>query len=690
MALTVFAESMGFFHKGSAGFGVAPLDVCLSPPPGPVAIPYTNVLYAKDLIKGSKTVRIDGEPTFLEDYSETSTSIGDEGGTLGGSVITGVILGKGYFMVWSMTVSIEGMGVARHGDMMGQNSASSPPSSVNAAAVNSPNPVPAPTPTPVAAQQAAQARVLQATGPGDSQPAPATPCDFETITISCKHSGSGSGKRGFGPFEFKFTGQVTDNLPRPAAGSRRQFQPNLQFVAGTTDDKAETLTIAIAGGPGYGCSRKHPRLEILNRSTGAREVHEGKTSHEFKAKCVLLPPPPHASMSPAAIIGYFWFPAGATTRYAIEVESCGVLANHGPGFRKLARAIDVFSSDKYKLKIEIPEHSNRTYSRTGTGARGIPIINHIPPAAPAPTEARTGHVESAAGSRWSTTRNYRATADRPDPIDRAITEVAASVTFERNDEDLKVSESLGKLVRAIAELENNIQSIMNFIQDLQPKIGWKFEFKISFFKGEMTLEWGAKEGPDHTVFQWWKFQPSLKLIELELEADFGIDLAVLGSYKITLVFFGKVTGELKLETSVEATPDRPSWELALGIEIAGELGIRLALGADWVTATGKLALAFPFEAKPEIDPQRGFGIPWKMEFKGLRAHVIGSIKFVGSFSKSFELMPARTLGEGRFPSDGRQPTGVPAPGGQAGSTPQSTPQTTSPTQPRTPPRGRGR
>ena len=30
------------------------------------------------------SVRIDGEPTFLEDYSETSTSIGDEGGTLAG------------------------------------------------------------------------------------------------------------------------------------------------------------------------------------------------------------------------------------------------------------------------------------------------------------------------------------------------------------------------------------------------------------------------------------------------------------------------------------------------------------------------------------------------------------------------------------------------------------------------------
>ncbi|MFV8755985.1 DUF4150 domain-containing protein [Nannocystaceae bacterium ST9] len=662
MALTVFAEKMGFFHKGSAGFGVAPLDVCLSPPPGPVPIPYTNVLYAKDLIKGSKSVRIDGEPTFLEDYSETSTSIGDEGGTLGGSVITGVILGKGYFMVWSMTVSIEGLGVCRHGDMMGQNSASSPPSSIDAAAVNKPVSVSAPVPTPVATQQAAQAKVLQATGPGDSKPAPQVPCDFEKIEIECKHTGTGEGKRGFGPFEFTYHGQIHDNLPRPKDPKKKAFTPNIQGIAGTRDDKAETFKIKLSGGPGYGCTKQHPRITITNRATGEREVHEGKTEAQFKAKCFPLPPPPHASMSPAAIIGYFWFPPGAVTRYVVEVESCGVLANHGPGFRKLARQIDVFSSDKYKLSIEIPTIIGRNYEKAGTGPRKFPLVEHMPKATP---------VEPGK-SRWNkeTDYNKELPANNPyhglKPIDRAIVEVVSTVKLERNSEDLKVTESLGKLVRAIAELENNIQSIMNFIKDLQPTVGWKFSFKIGFFKGEMTLEWGSKEGPDHTVFNWWKFTPSLTLLSLELEAEFGVDICVLRAFKVTLVFFGKVAGEVKLETSVEATHDRPTWELMIGAEISGELGIKLALGADWATATGKVAIAFPFEAKPEIDPQKGFGIPWKLESKGIKANIIGSIKFVGSFSKSVTLKEPSKLGEGRFPEGGKQPTGVPAPGGQVG------------------------
>lgn len=129
MSLTVYAEGMGFFHKGSNGKAVAPGDVCLTPPPppaGPVPVPYVNVISASDLTKGSKTVKIDGQPTALEDHSYVSTSTGDEPGTQGGNVITHKTKGKGYFEMWSMTVKVEGKGVCRHGDPVGQNCASMP------------------------------------------------------------------------------------------------------------------------------------------------------------------------------------------------------------------------------------------------------------------------------------------------------------------------------------------------------------------------------------------------------------------------------------------------------------------------------------------------------------------------------------------------------------------------------------
>jgi uncharacterized protein DUF4150 len=140
VSCTVFAEGMGFFHKGSGGKGVAPGDVCLSPPPppaGPLPAPYVNMLQASDLSKGSKSVKIQGEPTALEDASEISTSSGNEAGTQGGGVVTHKTKGKGSFKSWCFSVKVEGKGVACHGNMMIQNTASDPPNCVDAAAVTS-------------------------------------------------------------------------------------------------------------------------------------------------------------------------------------------------------------------------------------------------------------------------------------------------------------------------------------------------------------------------------------------------------------------------------------------------------------------------------------------------------------------------------------------------------------------------
>jgi uncharacterized Zn-binding protein involved in type VI secretion len=138
MGLTVFAENMGLFHKGSGGKSIAPADVCLTPPTppaGPLPIPYVNMLSASDLADGSSTVKIDGEPTALEDSSNVATSTGDEPGTQGGNVVTHQTKGKGYFTLWSFTVKVEGKGVCRNGDLMEQNCASKPPGCVSPAAI---------------------------------------------------------------------------------------------------------------------------------------------------------------------------------------------------------------------------------------------------------------------------------------------------------------------------------------------------------------------------------------------------------------------------------------------------------------------------------------------------------------------------------------------------------------------------
>ncbi len=138
MGNTVFADGMGLFHKGSGGKGVAPVDVCLTPPPppaGPLPVPYVNMLQASDLAKGSKKVKIQGEPTALEDASNISTSTGNESATQGGGLVTHKTKGKGSFTLWSFTVKVESKGVCCNGHPMLQNTASTPPNIVCAAAL---------------------------------------------------------------------------------------------------------------------------------------------------------------------------------------------------------------------------------------------------------------------------------------------------------------------------------------------------------------------------------------------------------------------------------------------------------------------------------------------------------------------------------------------------------------------------
>lgn len=139
MSVTVYAENMGFFHKTSGGKSIAPGDVCLSPPPsptGPVPVPYVNMLQSSDLAKGSKSVKIQGSPTALENTSHISTSSGDEAGNQGGGLVTHKTKGKGYFKAWSFKIRAEGKGVDRHGDPMGQNCGSDPPQTVCPKAFN--------------------------------------------------------------------------------------------------------------------------------------------------------------------------------------------------------------------------------------------------------------------------------------------------------------------------------------------------------------------------------------------------------------------------------------------------------------------------------------------------------------------------------------------------------------------------
>lgn len=117
----VYANNRSIIHQGDNGVHTAaPPDVCKTPSPGgPVPIPYVNVARSGDLAKGTKKVKIEGNPT-ANAGSELSTSMGDEPGTAGG-VVSSKFKGK---MTWGSTstdVKSEGKGVARFMDPTQQN-----------------------------------------------------------------------------------------------------------------------------------------------------------------------------------------------------------------------------------------------------------------------------------------------------------------------------------------------------------------------------------------------------------------------------------------------------------------------------------------------------------------------------------------------------------------------------------------
>jgi len=120
----VYINGREAVHKGCGGMAIAFPDVCLcppGPPAGPVPVPLTNTVQAKDLAGGALTVVIQGHPAGHKD-SYFATSTGNEvAANTGGGVASHVAQGKAHFTSCSRDVVIEGKGAVRHGDLLAQN-----------------------------------------------------------------------------------------------------------------------------------------------------------------------------------------------------------------------------------------------------------------------------------------------------------------------------------------------------------------------------------------------------------------------------------------------------------------------------------------------------------------------------------------------------------------------------------------
>lgn len=120
----VFINDRLAVWKNGPGMSVAFPDVCLcppGPPAGPVPVPLTNTITAKDLANCAATVFINGQPVAHRD-SYFAKSTGNEiSRSTGGGVTSHAVQGKAYFGSFSRDVLIEGKPAVRHLDLVTHN-----------------------------------------------------------------------------------------------------------------------------------------------------------------------------------------------------------------------------------------------------------------------------------------------------------------------------------------------------------------------------------------------------------------------------------------------------------------------------------------------------------------------------------------------------------------------------------------
>ena len=135
MANNVFVNGREISCKAGDGKSNAAFpDVCFTPPdkvpptPPGVPVPYPNFSKAKDLAKGSKTVKVSGKPVMLKNVSYFKTSTGNEAAkpTAKKGIVSSKVQGKTFAVSWSMNVKVEGKNVVRHMDLMTHNHGSMP------------------------------------------------------------------------------------------------------------------------------------------------------------------------------------------------------------------------------------------------------------------------------------------------------------------------------------------------------------------------------------------------------------------------------------------------------------------------------------------------------------------------------------------------------------------------------------
>ncbi|MDY6993349.1 MAG: DUF4150 domain-containing protein [Pseudomonadota bacterium] len=125
MGITVNVNGRSLVHTKTGGFSKSTLpDVCKTPSAaGPVPVPYPSIVsFSKDLIKGTKTIKIEHKAMVAHRGAQFKRCIGDEAGTAKG-IKSNTHRQEAKWITYSADVKLEGKAACRLGDKMFMNHA---------------------------------------------------------------------------------------------------------------------------------------------------------------------------------------------------------------------------------------------------------------------------------------------------------------------------------------------------------------------------------------------------------------------------------------------------------------------------------------------------------------------------------------------------------------------------------------
>lgn len=694
MAATINVNNRTVVHKSSNGVSTAFPDVCKTPSPGgPVPIPYPNIAMSSDTDKGSKSVKMDGNPIMLKG-SVFSTSTGDEAGTAGGGVVSSKTKGKAEFVNYSFDVQVEGKNVPRLGDMMVQNKGS-PGNTPPMSEVQPPIPP-------------AIAPYLQ------DEDINTDPCDAAELNIQ----ETGAKQQVFCDTKARKDCSLTDKHLALLGDADLLLECIADFDNnyGITPSKKVSFVIDAKMTPQHSVHSNHPALYWdPQKNKDYDDKYEVTCDTSLEKKDKLAPSIRNESGHNQGWLSKYWNFNNNEKIFRVAIYGCGIV-DSGEANRSLSGLIKIYPNQTWKVTLSIPAFATIKKTRDGSiDLRGNRVSNS--------SSSYTSNFGQSGGSQSTNTTVNRSQGNNTTSSTVSMTQGGAteSATHTQGMQgfDAFASESesytgaaprlagrreyysagdstnegesflgtnnlhfgpqfsltlngqsldVAKRINNILTIAKTIRDTWNELQKWAPSIGWKASLDVSLFEGSFSGEWGYRSTPKPENDRIWlveryiAVEAELKLFYCKASISFGIDIKV--ENWITGRPFVQVV--LKIEGAITVNvPLSMRYETKAGIESLDEGDFKSKIAVDSLASLAVIGRAsfldITYEASVSIDGGFaiegnfvcGFNSDPKFEGKIFTKPVVVHLTLMAAgedpYRKDINCLPKKDVWQGVFP-----------------------------------------